>query len=284
MISSNQNIFYSSNISKDVLSLFRGNSSDNNINRDIYSQIKTSLGEFSQIVLGNIVYEMINDDGAVSRTFANSNFISPVGGNMLAAKNKQFNLNMVQSIRQVFPVQKGIPEYIQGRSLLLRQGLSTQPVVMAGPVIKKFWISRFRIDYRYETSPGKNSEYYIKYITKIGATSNNVINKKVDEVKPKYKGTDITVWFNIGIFSLLTTPGNDLTMNAVTYEFDPFPTPNQTVYLNNTLTGPTMKVTMGSKDQFYQKIYNLVLDFPDGAFIDILGKGFVRIHRWDADV
>ena len=128
MISSNQNIFYSSNISKDVLSLFRGNSSDNNINRDIYSQIKTSLGEFSQIVLGNIVYEMINDDGAVSRTFANSNFISPVGGNMLAAKNKQFQPHNIQLSPQVLSIQKGVPDYIQGRSLLLKQGLPIQPI------------------------------------------------------------------------------------------------------------------------------------------------------------
>jgi len=47
---------------------------------------------------------------------------------MLAAKNKQFQPHNIQLSPQVLSIQKGVPDYIQGRSLLLKQGLPIQPI------------------------------------------------------------------------------------------------------------------------------------------------------------
>ncbi len=162
---------------------------------------------------------------------------------------------------------------------------------------KRYFISRFQINFRYERS--NYSNYYIDYVIFM---SRNEIKQyspffEVASVHKNNIGKPRGIWFEIKNegFNVLgqkitygfNNPNVNYSLAGVTYEHDWWITKrNRRTVLVPCPICPGEQIgfslKMSNSNEFYQRIFVNLSSLNNGNVTRINGKGYVDIQRWDS--
>ncbi len=149
---------------------------------------------------------------------------------------------------------------------------------------KYFYITKFKIDYRYENS--RKSEYYLNYKIGVDGEIYNQPEFLIKKVDKDDIGDDISTYTYLSCLNV-NSSGQSYNVNydknknyilyGVTYEYDGWYLSHHDIVFTN---GMVFQCKMKFANEYYQVII-CPLNMNNGNYIQIEGKGYIRISRVD---